>query len=81
MENLSPKLNGQSKRNPPPKRGQIKLRIIKSLITSVASSVGAIGGTTERSDGENGESLSPINSPAPAATPSGYTSDARSDCS
>ncbi|GMN24507.1 hypothetical protein TIFTF001_000595 [Ficus carica] len=72
MENQLPKLNHQPKRNPnpPPRRGQIKIRIIKSLFSSVA----ATGG---RKPGENGGPPSPIASP-PAATPSGYASDAES---
>ncbi|PON53214.1 hypothetical protein TorRG33x02_306010 [Trema orientale] len=87
MERSSdPKLNSQPKRKPPPKRGQIKLRIIKSLVgsaVSVASAAAAgLGGAKRTIDGEP---LSPIASPAPAPAPapapSGYTSDAHSDYS
>ncbi|CAL1403288.1 unnamed protein product [Linum trigynum] len=69
----------------PPRRGQIKMRIIKSLINSAAAAIGTpSGGKLKRSkrDGGGGDGFSSSSSrcssaPAtPPATPTGYLSDA-----
>ncbi|KAL7264641.1 hypothetical protein ACSBR1_002577 [Camellia fascicularis] len=71
MQNTSYKSNSIPRPTLPPRRGQIKLRILGKFIKSVAS-IG--GGGVGRGKGENGESLSPI-STTPLETPSGYNSD------
>ncbi|CAL1403284.1 unnamed protein product [Linum trigynum] len=69
----------------PPKRGQIKMRIIKSLISSAAAAIGTSSGgklKISRRDGDGGDGFSSSSSicslaPAtPPATPTGYLSNA-----
>ncbi|PQQ05954.1 hypothetical protein Pyn_15020 [Prunus yedoensis var. nudiflora] len=68
----------KSKLNPsqslPPKRGQIKIKIIKGLVKSLASMAGGRG----RRPREDGGFLS-SSSQTPAQTPSGFCSGAQSD--
>ncbi|CAL1403286.1 unnamed protein product [Linum trigynum] len=63
----------------PPRRGQIKMRIIKTLINSAAAAIGtSSGGKLKRSRRNDSSSSSRCSSePAtPPATPTGYLSDA-----
>ncbi|KAK9940282.1 hypothetical protein M0R45_016950 [Rubus argutus] len=71
MENREFNSNFSRKQSlPPPRRGQIKIRIFKTVVSMV-------GGFIRKPVEDGGSSSS--NPQTPAETPSGYCSDAQSD--
>lgn len=74
MENPASKFKKTQKQSLPPRRGIIKIKILKDLFQSIASMADGF----RRKPPENGGLLS-TGSPTPAATPSGYASDAQND--
>ncbi|EEF32147.1 conserved hypothetical protein [Ricinus communis] len=59
----------------PPRRGQVKVRIIKEVVKSVSAFFGKRG----RPSGDGGGGFTTSNSSTPATISSGYNSDAPSD--
>lgn len=60
----------------PPRRGQIKMKIMKSMVKS-AVELASTGGRSERKNGSGGYSTPSM--ATPGETPSGYDSGADSD--